>query len=148
MDRSGRMVTNADVEGLDGQRRSVLSKSPTGIGGFDQITDGGLPTGRPSLVCGPPGAGKSLFALQFLVNGATRYAEPGVFLAFEEDRADVVANVGSLNFDLDRLERDGRMLVDALTLEPQVVDTGDFDLEALMVRLAWAVEKIGCLLYT
>jgi len=137
------MVTNADVEGLDGQRRSVLSKSPTGIGGFDQITDGGLPTGRPSLVCGPPGAGKSLFALQFLVNGVTRYAEPGVFVTFEEDRADVVADVGSLNFDLDGLEADGRLLVDALALEPQVADTGNFNLEALMVRLAFAVEKVG-----
>ena len=136
-------MSNADLENQFGLPRSLLFKSPTGIKGFDEITNGGLPTGRPSLVCGPPGAGKSLFALQFLVNGATRYAEPGVFLAFEEDRADVVANVGSLNFDLDRLERDGRMLVDALTLEPQVVDTGDFDLEALMVRLAWAVEKIG-----
>ena len=102
-----------------------------------------MPAGRPSLVCGPPGAGKSLFALQFLVNGATRYGEPGVFLTFEENRADVVADVSSLNFDLDGLEGDGRLLVDALTLEHQAVDTGEFDLEALMVRLAWAVEKIG-----
>ena len=94
-------------------------------------------------MCGPPGAGKSLFALQFLVNGATRYAEPGVFLTFEEKRDDVVVNVGSLKFDLDGLEGDGRLMVDALMLEPQVVDTGDFDLAALMVRLAWAVEKVG-----
>lgn len=137
------MVINADVEDPGEQPRSLLPKSLTGIKGFDQITDGGLPTGRPSLVCGPPGAGKSLFALQFLVNGVTRYAEPGVFLTFEEDRADVVADVGSLNFDLDGLERDGLLLVDALTLEPQLVDTGEFDLEALMVRLAFAVEKVG-----
>jgi circadian clock protein KaiC len=137
------MVTIADVEDLAGQPRSLLPKSPTGVRGFDEITGGGLPTGRPSLVCGPPGAGKSLFALQFLVNGATQYAEPGVFLTFEENRADVVADVGSLNFDLDGLERDGRLLVDGLILEPRVVDTGEFDLEALMVRLAWAVEKVG-----
>jgi circadian clock protein KaiC len=136
-------VTNADVEDLGEQTRSLFPKSPTGIKGFDEITGGGLPAGRPSLVCGPPGAGKSLFALQFLVNGVTRYGEPGVFLTFEENRADVVADVGSINFDLDRLEGDGRLLVDALILEPQAVDTGEFDLEALMVRLAWAVEKFG-----
>jgi circadian clock protein KaiC len=81
--------------------------------------------------------------VQFLVNGATRYGEPGLFLTFEENRGDVVADVGSLNFDLDGLERDGRLLIDAMILEPRVVDTGEFDLEALMVRLAWAVEKIG-----
>jgi circadian clock protein KaiC len=137
------MVTIADVEDLGEQPGSLLPKSPTGIKGFDEITGGGLPTGRPSLVCGPPGAGKSLFALQFLVNGATRYGEPGVFLTFEQSRADVVADVSPLNFDLDGLEGQGRLLVDALIMEPQAVDTGEFDLEALMVRLAWAVDKIG-----
>jgi circadian clock protein KaiC len=136
-------LNNPDAENLGERPRVQLSKSPTGINGFDEITDGGLPAGRPSLVCGPPGAGKTLFALQFLVNGVTRYAEPGVFLSFEESRAEVVANVGSLGFDLDGLERDGRLLVDALTMEPQAVETGEFDLEALMVRVAWAVEKVG-----
>jgi len=136
-------VTNAGVEGPDEQPRTELPKSPTGITGFDEITGGGLPAGRPSLVCGPPGAGKSLFALQFLVNGVTRYDEPGVFLTFEENRADVVADVGSLSFNLDGLEADGRLLVDGLLLEHQAVDTGEFNLEALMVRLASAVETIG-----
>jgi len=136
-------VTNAEVEDLSEQTRSVFPKSPTGIQGFDEITGGGLPAGRPSLVCGPPGSGKSLFALQFLVNGATRYGEPGVFLTFEENRADVVADVASLNFDLDGLEGAGRLLVDAMVLEPQAVETGEFDLEALILRLAWAVEKFG-----
>jgi circadian clock protein KaiC len=137
------MVTSADIEDVDGQLGALLPKSPTGIKGFDEITGGGLPAGRPSLVYGPPGAGKSLFAIQFLVNGVTLYDEPGVFLTFEENRADVVADVRSLNFDLDGLEADGRLLVDALILEPQAVDTGEFNLEALMVRVAWAVEKIG-----
>jgi circadian clock protein KaiC len=137
------MGINADDQNPGEQPRSQLPKSPTGIRGFDEITDGGLPTGRPSLVCGPPGTGKSLYALQFLVNGATHYDEPGVFVAFEENRTELVANAGSVNFDLDGLERDGRLLVDALTLGPQVVDTGEFDLEALMVRLAFAVDKIG-----
>ena len=136
-------MTKADVEDLDGQPGSLLPKTPTGIKGFDEITGGGLPAGRPTLVCGPPGAGKSLFALQFLVNGVTHYSEPGVFLTFEENRADVVADVASLNFDLDGLEADGRLLVDALNLESQAVDTGEFDLEALMVRLAWAVDKFA-----
>jgi len=76
-------LDNSDAEDLGERARVQLSKSPTGIDGFDEITGGGLPTGRPSLVCGPPGAGKSLFALQFLVNGITRYAEPGVILTFE-----------------------------------------------------------------
>ena len=136
-------MTKADVEGLEGQPGSLLPKTPTGIKGFDEITGGGLPAGRPTLVCGPPGAGKSLFALQFLVNGVTHYSEPGVFLTFEENRADVVADVASLNFDLDGLEADGQLLVDALNLESQAVDTGEFDLEALMVRLAWAVDKFA-----
>ena len=142
-DWSGQLVTNADVGDLGERMRLQLPKSPTGIRGFDEITDGGLPAGRPSLVCGPPGAGKSLFALQFLVNGVTRYADPGVFLSFEESRAEVLANVGSLGFDLDGLEPDGRLLVDALTLEPQTVQTGEFDLEALVVRVAFLVDKVG-----
>jgi len=136
-------LANTDAENPGDRARSRLPKSPTGIVGFDEITGGGLPAGRPSLVCGPPGAGKSLFAMQFLVNGATLFGEPGVFLTFEENRADVVADVSSLNFDLDGLEAGGRLLVDALTLEHQAVDTGDFDLEALIVRLASAVETIG-----
>ncbi|HYO18495.1 MAG TPA: circadian clock protein KaiC [Dermatophilaceae bacterium] len=137
------MVTNAEVEDPGEQPRSLFPKTPTGIKGFDEITGGGLPAGRPSLVCGPPGAGKSLFALQFLVNGVTRYGEPGVFLTFEENRAEVVAAVDSLNFDLDTLEGAGRLLVDALPLESELIDTGEFDLEMLMVRLASAVKKIG-----
>jgi len=122
----------------------MLPKSLTGIDGFDEITEGGLPTGRPTLVCGPAGSGKSLFALQFLVNGATRYGEPGVFLTFEEPRDDLVANTSSLGLDLAGLERDGMLLIDVVTLQSEtIVETGDFNLEALMVRVAWAVEKIG-----
>lgn len=137
------MMTNIRIEDMGDMPHSWLPKSPTGIEGFDQITDGGLPAGRPTLVCGPPGAGKSLFALQFLVNGATRYAEPGVFLTFEEKRDDLVANVGSLGFDLDGLERGGQLMLDALPLRPGTVQTGEFNLEALKVRLAYAVEKVG-----
>ncbi len=137
------MMTGTGVEDMGERLPSWLPKSPTGIEGFDQITDGGLPAGRPTLVCGPPGAGKSLFAVQFLVNGATRYAEPGVFLTFEEKRLDLVANVGSLGFDLDGLERDGQLMLDALPLRPGAMATGEFNLEALKVRLAYAVDKIS-----
>jgi circadian clock protein KaiC len=136
-------VTITDTEDLGEPSRVQLPKSPTGIDGFDEITGGGLPTGRPSLVCGPPGTGKSIFAMQFLVNGVTRYGEPGVFLTFEESREELVANVRSFGFGVDRLEREGRLLVDALPLEPQTVETGEFDLEALIVRLAWAVDQVG-----
>mgnify|MGYP001794085557 CR=1 FL=1 len=102
------MVTDVDLEDLGEQPRSLLPKSPTGITGFDEITGGGVPAGRPSLVCGPPGAGKSLFALQFVVNGITRYGEHGLFLTFEQSRADVVADVGPLHYDLDGLAGAGR----------------------------------------
>jgi circadian clock protein KaiC len=137
------MATSTDLDYPGGRSSSVLPKSPTGIKGFDEITGGGLPAGRPSLVCGPPGAGKSLFAMQFLVNGVARYDEPGVFLTFEQTRDDVLADVGSLNFNLAGLEDQDRLLVDAVVLEPQVVETGEFDLEALIVRLAWAVQTLG-----
>ena len=137
------MSTNADFAGPGQPPRLTLPKCATGIHGFDEITEGGLPAGRPTLVCGPAGCGKSLFALQFLVNGATRYAEPGVFLVFEESRADLVANVGPLGFDLNELERDGQLLIDAVPLEPETDVAGTFDLEALIVRLAFAVEKVG-----
>ena len=136
-------MTSTHVENPGEAPRVHLPKTVTGIHGFDEITDGGLPTARPSLVCGPPGTGKSIFAMQFLVNGATRFAEPGVFLTFEESADELVANVRSLGFDIDGLTRDGRLLVDALPLEPQSVQTGEFNLEALIVRLAWAVEQIG-----
>ena len=138
------MSTEPLVADRGGPERAQLPKTPTGIDGFDEITGGGLPTGRPTLVCGPSGSGKSLFALQFLVNGATRYGEPGVFLTFEEPRDDLVANTSSLGLDLAGLEQDGKLLIDVVTLRPEtIVETGDFNLEALMVRVAWAVEKIG-----
>lgn len=138
-------MLDSDAAPISPSRAFVpLDKSPTGIEGFDAVTGGGLPTGRPSLVCGDAGAGKSLFALQFLVNGAQAFDEPGVCLAFEESREDIVANVRSLGFDLDRLEREGKIVIDAIRLEPEnIIETGEFDLEALMVRLAWAVQKVG-----
>ena len=137
------MVTSNDVDYPADRSGLELPKSPTGITGFDEVSEGGLPTGRPTLVSGPPGAGKSLFALQFLVHGATVCAEPGVFLSFEGTRGKLACDVRGLGIDLDVLEQDGRLLVDAQSMAGQAVATGEFDLEALMVRMAFAVDKIG-----
>ena len=137
------MVTSNDVHDPAGRPGLELPKSPTGITGFDEVSQGGLPTGRPTLVSGPPGAGKSLFALQFLVYGATRCAEPGVFLSFEGNRDKLASDVRGLGIDLDALEQEGRLLVDAQSMAREAVATGEFNLEALMVRMAFAVDKIG-----
>jgi circadian clock protein KaiC len=122
----------------------AIPKSRTGIDGFDEITGGGLPSGRPSLVCGGAGCGKTLFALQFLVNGARRYGEPGVFLAFEETSDELATNARSLGYDLPRLERRKRLLVDHVRVERGEIDeTGEYDLGGLFVRLGYAVDTLG-----
>ena len=122
----------------------MLPKAPTGITGFDDITLGGLPAGRPSLVCGAAGSGKTLFAATFLVNGATRFDEPGVFMSFEERAEDLAANVASLGFDLDGLISDGRIAVDHVRVErSEIEESGEYDLEGLFVRLGFAVDSVG-----
>ncbi len=119
-------------------------KAATGIRGFDEITNGGLPRGRPTLVTGAAGSGKTLFGIEFLVRGARDLGEPGVLIAFEEARADLATNVASLGFDLEQLERDGLLAIDAFRLDPaEIVETGEFDLEGLFIRLAMAVESVG-----
>ena len=123
---------------------ATLPKAPTGIDGFDDITLGGLPAGRPSLVCGAAGCGKTLFAMTFLVNGATRYGEPGVFMSFEERAEDLAANVSSLGFDLDGLAADGKLAIDHVHVErSEIEESGEYDLEGLFVRLGFAVDSIG-----
>ncbi len=122
----------------------TLPKAPTGIDGFDSITQGGLPAGRPSLICGAAGCGKTLFATTFLVNGATRFGEPGVFVSFEERAEDLVANVASLGYDLDRLVAEGRLAIDHVRVEKsEIEETGEYDLEGLFIRLGYAVDSIG-----
>jgi circadian clock protein KaiC len=122
----------------------LLPKSPTGIPGMDQITGGGLPKGRPTLVAGGAGSGKTLFAMEFLVNGATHYDEPGVFVAFEENADDLAQNVASLGFDLKKLSRQKKLIVDHVHVErSEIEETGDYDLEGLFIRLGHAIDSIG-----
>jgi circadian clock protein KaiC len=124
--------------------RPSLPKAPTGIAGFDDITLGGLPAGRPTLICGSAGSGKTMFASTFLVNGATLYDEPGVFMSFEERAEDLVANVASLGYDLDQLVADGRIAIDHVQVDrSEIEENGEYDLEGLFLRLGWAVDSIG-----
>jgi len=124
--------------------RMDLEKSPTGIQGLDEITGGGLPTGRPTLVCGAAGCGKTLFAMEFLVRGATQYNEPGVFMSFEETAEELTKNVGSLGFDLDSLSASGKLLLDYVFVErSEIEETGEYDLEGLFIRLEDAIDSIG-----
>jgi circadian clock protein KaiC len=121
-----------------------LPKAPTGIQGLDEITGGGLPRGRPTLVCGSAGAGKTLLAMEFLVRGATQYGEPGVFMAFEETAAELTQNVRSLGFDLDELTNEKKLALDYVRVERSEIDeTGDYDLEGLFIRLGAAIDGIG-----
>ncbi len=125
-------------------RLSALSKAPTGITGFDEITVGGLPKGRPALICGTAGCGKTLFSLEFLVNGARQFDEPGVFIAFEETEEELTKNVASLGFDLQQLIRRKKLVVDYVHIErSEIEETGEFDLEGLFIRLNHAIDSIG-----
>jgi len=121
-----------------------LPKCPTGIQGLDEITSGGLPRGRPTLVCGGAGCGKTLMAAEFLVRGAVQYGEPGVMMAFEETEAELEANVASLGFDLSGLVRRKKIVFDYVHIEPgEIHESGEYDLEGLFVRLNYAIDSIG-----
>ena len=121
-----------------------LPKAPTGIRGLDEITGGGLPRGRPTLVCGGAGCGKTLLAAEFLVRGATEFGEPGVLMAFEETEKELTANVASLGFDLAGLVRQKKILVDYVHIERGVMqESGEYDLEGIFVRLGHAIDSIG-----
>lgn len=121
-----------------------LQKSATGISGFDDITLGGLPQGRTSLVCGEAGSGKTLFAMEFLVHGATEFNEPGVFVAFEEKTEELATNVASLGFDLNKLMAQNKVRVDHIHIERrEIEETGEYDLEGLFIRLNHAIDSIG-----
>ncbi|MDB6153444.1 MAG: KaiC 1 [Chthoniobacteraceae bacterium] len=123
---------------------SGIRKAPTGVEGFDQITSGGLPQGRPTLICGSAGCGKTLLAMEFLVRGATLFDEPGVFMSFEESSQELVENVRSMGFDLSDLEARKKIVLDFVRIErEEVEETGEYDLEGLFIRLSFAVQSIG-----
>ncbi len=122
----------------------TLNKVPTGTDGLDEILAGGLPAGRPSLVCGAAGCGKTLLSMQFLVRGALRHNEPGVFIAFEEREEDLRANVASLGFDLQDLEDRKLLSIDHIDIDPStIIENGDYDLSGLFLRLGLAIDSIG-----
>jgi circadian clock protein KaiC len=124
--------------------RSELPKTPTGIHGFDEVTGGGLPRGRAALVCGSAGCGKTLFAMEFLVRGATRYDEPGLFVAFEETGEELAQNVRSLGFDLEALKAQKKVVVDYVRVErSEIEEAGDYDLDGLFIRVGHAIDTIG-----
>jgi circadian clock protein KaiC len=123
--------------------RPALTKAPTGVGGLDEITLGGLPHGRTTLLCGGPGTGKTLLGLQFLIAGAEA-DEPGVLVSFEETSDEIATNAASLGWDLDALQADGRLALDHVRVDPsEMAEVGEYDLEGLFARLAHATEKIG-----
>ena len=133
-----------DTEGSKHDASNQLSKSPTGIRGFDEITNGGLPQGRPTLICGSAGSGKTLFAIEFLVRGATEFNEPGVFVSFEETEEELKKNVSSLGFDLEDLVTREKLFMDYVSIEPSdIVETGEYDLDGLFIRLGDAIETVG-----
>src|SRR6185436_14880286 len=125
-------------------RKTSFPKTPTGINGLDEITNGGFPKGRPVLICGSAGCGKTLFAMQFLVRGITEHGEPGVFMSFEESAKDLSQNVMSLGFDLEKLKSGNKLRVDQVRIErSEIEETGEYDLEALFIRLNYAIDSIG-----
>src|SRR4051812_22529065 len=122
----------------------TLEKAATGIAGLDEITGGGLPKGRPTLICGTAGCGKTVMSLEFLVRGAVDHGEPGVFMAFEETEEDLTKNVASMGFDLKRLAAQKKLAVDYVHIErSEIEETGEYDLEGLFIRLGHAIDSIG-----
>jgi circadian clock protein KaiC len=125
-------------------RIEKFEKVPSGIKGLDDITGGGLPKGRPALVSGGPGCGKTLFAMEFIARGITEYGEPGVFVAFEEKTDDLKKNFLSMGFDLESLVRDQKLVIDHIALDPsEIHETGEYDLEGLFIRLGAMIDSVG-----
>src|SRR5260221_5863645 len=121
-----------------------MEKARTGIAGFDEVTNGGVPKGRPTIVCGGPGCGKTMFAVEFLVRGATQFNEPGVLMTFEETSEEMSKNVASLGFDLKKLAAQKKLVLEYVRIEPaEIQETGEYDLEGLFIRLQHAVKSVG-----
>ena len=124
-------------------KRNLLPKCPTGIKGFDEITQGGLPKNRATLVCGGAGSGKTLLGIDFLINGANNYNEPGVFMSFEESADELYQDVASINLDLKGLVSKKLIALEHVVLEHRDIQENDFNLEGLFVRLEQAIDAIG-----
>lgn len=126
------------------RRRSPLAKAATGIEGLDEITEGGFPKGRPTLICGGPGCGKTLFGMQFLVKGILESKENGVFMSFEEPSADLSMNVESLGFDIELLKKQKKLVIDHVRVErSEINEAGEYDLDGLFIRLAYAIDSVN-----
>ena len=129
-------------EKASGTKRQVF-KTPTGIQGLDEITEGGLPKGRPTLLCGGAGSGKTLMAMEFIVKGVTDFNENGVYISFEESKDELYDNVASLGFDLDALDKDKRIIVREIDLQSQdFIELGDYDLEGLFAQIGYAIDSV------
>ncbi|MCO5951062.1 circadian clock protein KaiC [Mucilaginibacter flavidus] len=121
-----------------------IAKTPTGITGLDEITGGGIPAGRPTLICGEAGCGKTLVSLEFIVRGAIEFNEPGVFMAFEEKAEELAMNAGSLGFNLEQLQKDKKLKIDYVHVDrSEIEETGEYDLDGLFIRLGYAIDTIG-----
>src|SRR4030042_4648677 len=126
------------------ESRTQLPKAPTGIQGLDEITGGGLPQGRPTLICGGAGSGKTMLAMTFLEYGAHKCNEPGVFFSFEESEKELETNFASLGYDLTELIEDKKIIVDFIVVDKnEIEETGEYDLEGLFIRLGAAIDEIG-----
>ncbi len=138
------MATAIKKHKIPAQSPPTFPKALTGIHGFDEITQGGLPQGRPTLICGEAGSGKTLFSIEFIVRGAVQYNEPGVFVAFEEKVEELAANVSSLGFDLKKLVKQNKVRIDYVHIErSEIEETGEYDLDGLFIRLGHAIDSIG-----
>jgi circadian clock protein KaiC len=137
-------MIQATTDAVGQETRTELPKAATGIDGLDQITFGGLPHGRPTLVCGAAGCGKTLLGMEFLVRGATQFGEPGVFITFEELERDLIENVRSLGFDLTALVDQQKIAIDHIRVErSEIEEAGDYNLDGLFVRIGLAIDSVG-----
>jgi circadian clock protein KaiC len=138
------MAKKANNNDKTGSNHPQIAKTLTGIAGLDEITGGGIPTNRPTLICGEAGSGKTLFSLEFIVRGAIEFDEPGVFMAFEEKTEELTMNVASLGFDLKKLQAEKKIKVDYVHVDrSEIEETGEYDLDGLFIRLGYAIDSIG-----
>ena len=138
-------MSASNQRAVDARARVVgLPKARTGISGLDELTSGGLPRGRPTLVCGGAGCGKTVLGLEVLVRGATEYGEPGAIFTFEESGDELAANVASFGFDLPALIAQKKIVVDHVLIDrSEIEEAGEYNLDGLFIRLAYAIDAIG-----